>query len=150
MSKVVFLDTGVLGFVTHPASKIATPCTEWLLELLEHDVRVCFAEICDYELRRKLLHIESLDSLAKLDALKNMIDYVPIDTRAVLRAAELWADARKQGQATAGDKELDGDVIQAAQALMSIGEGDELIIATDNVGHLGIFATAIAYADIHP
>lgn len=150
MSKVVFLDTGVLGFITHPVADRAKPCTEWVLKLIERGVRICFAEVCDYELRRKLLHIGSADAIAKLDKLKEMIDYIPIDTSAMQKAANLWSDARKRGLATAGDDDLDGDVIQVAQATLAISESDELVIATDNVRHLGVFVTARRFAEIGP
>ena len=148
MSKVVFLDTGVLGFITHPAADRSRPCVEWLAGLIDSGVRVCFVEVCDYELRRKLLHIESADAIAKLDTLKDIIDFVPIGSPAMTRAAELRADARRRGQAAAADDALDGDVIQVAQALLSVAEQDEVVIATDNVGHLGNFVSAQRYEDI--
>ena len=53
------------------------------------------------------------------------------------RGAQLWADARNRGLPTADPKELDGDVILAAQA-----ERAKAIVATDNVGHLARFVSA--------
>lgn len=44
---------------------------------------------------------------------------------------------------TADPKDLDGDVILAAQALESGG-----IVATDNVGHLGRYVTAKNWRDV--
>jgi len=55
----------------------------------------------------------------------------------MLRAAELWALARNRGTPTADPKELDGDVILAAQA-----EQVRAVVATDNVGHLSRFVQA--------
>jgi hypothetical protein len=47
-------------------------------------------------------------------------------------AIGIWAQARQQGQPTAGDKALDADMILAAQA-MTLGVPD-VVIATTNVG----------------
>ena len=55
----------------------------------------------------------------------------------MLRAAELWADARRRGKPTADPKELDADVILAAQAIEA-----GAIVATENVGHLSRYVTA--------
>lgn len=44
---------------------------------------------------------------------------------------------------TADDKELDGDVILAAQA-----EQADALVATENVGHLSRFVDAQAWRDI--
>lgn len=43
---------------------------------------------------------------------------------------------------------LDGDVILAAQALLVANEGNEVIIATTNVGHLSRFVDAREWQDI--
>ena len=49
---------------------------------------------------------------------------------------------------TAHPKELDGDVILAAQGLL-VGEGgEEVVIATTNVGHLSRFVDAREWRDI--
>jgi hypothetical protein len=56
MTGVVFLDTGVLGIVTHPrGSAESKECIEWMHALLAAEVSVCVAEVCDYELRREYL-----------------------------------------------------------------------------------------------
>ena len=53
------------------------------------------------------------------------------------KAAELWAESRRLGRPTADPKELDGDVILAAQALAA-----DAVVATENVGHLSRFVLA--------
>jgi predicted nucleic acid-binding protein len=70
--------------------------------------------------------------VARLDALATAAEYLPITTVAMRLAAELWAQARQQGQPTAGDNTIDADMILAAQAL-TLGTPD-VVIATTNIG----------------
>jgi len=72
--------------------------------------------------RRNLLLSELTKSVSRLDQLRQLLAYQPITTETMLRAAELWANARKRGKPTADPKELDGDVILAAQALSGTGQ----------------------------
>jgi len=46
------------------------------------------------------------------------------------------------GRKSAADDSLDADVILAAQAALLSADGDEAIIATTNVRHLGLFTSA--------
>ncbi|EDX71785.1 hypothetical protein MC7420_6871 [Coleofasciculus chthonoplastes PCC 7420] len=64
------------------------------------------------------------------------------------QAAQLWAQARQQGQPTAGDKTIDGDMILIAQA-MTLAIPD-VVIATTNVGHLSRFIAAELWQNITP
>ena len=65
-------------------------------------------------------------------------------------AARLWAQARQAGRPTADPRELDADVLIAAQALgMGIAAPD-LIIATTNVGHLSQFLPAALWTNLGP
>ena len=57
-------------------------------------------------------------------------------------AADLWAQARNRGMATAHPKALDGDVILAAQALNSGMPISDFVVATSNVSHLSQFVPA--------
>jgi hypothetical protein len=67
------------------------------------------------------------------------------------RAAALWAEARNRGVPTADRAALDADVIVAAQAqLLREATGNEVVIATDNIRHLGQFAAARGWQDINP
>jgi hypothetical protein len=68
----------------------------------------------------------------------------------MLYAARLWARARAVGRPTAGPDALDGDCILAATAILAAGPGDVLIVATDNVGHLGQFVDARPFEQILP
>lgn len=147
MSQIVLLDAGLLGLVTNPRrSEQNLASTRWLQALLAAGVRVVVPEIADYELRRELLRAEKRHGLRRLDALIDLIDYLPISTTAMRQAALFWAQARQQGVPTAPDLALDADVILAAQAVTL--DVPDVLIATTNVGHLGRFAPAALWTDI--
>jgi predicted nucleic acid-binding protein len=147
VSYVILLDTGPLGLVTNPRrSPQSVACAQWLQTLVGRGIRVIVPEIADYEVRRELLRAKKEKGLARLDALASRLEYLPITTAAIRRAAVFWAQARQQGQPTADDKALDGDVILAAQAI-TLGVAD-VVIATTNVGHLSRFAPAALWPDI--
>ena len=66
----------------------------------------------------------------------------------MLQAAEFWAIARKMGRQSADDTSLDADMILAAQARLLGHERDETVIATTNVRHLALFASARPWREI--
>lgn len=149
MNTLVVLDTGVLGMVVHSnATGERLECKRWFESLLDAGALVYVPEVVDYELRRKLLHLKLTPSIIRLDDLKTRIRYAPITTDAMLKAADLWASARTAGTPTADEKELDVDVILAAQTALLSNPGEHAIIATTNVGHLGLFADARQWKDI--
>jgi len=65
--------------------------------------------------RRELLRAGKERGLARLDALKGMLRYAPITTSIMLKAAELWAVARKRGRQSAADASLMPIMILVAQ-----------------------------------
>jgi predicted nucleic acid-binding protein len=138
------LDAGPLGMATNPktSSAICQECKLWLDDLPLKGYEIMFPEIADYEVRRELLRANKMAGIRRLDQLKAAITYRLITTEVMLKAAELWADARKRGTPTADAKALDGDVILAAQATLVADEGNEVIIATTNMGHLSQFVDA--------
>jgi hypothetical protein len=146
MAKVVLLDTGPLGMVTHPRPN--REIVEWLRALLATGASVLVPEIADYELRRELLRAKRAKGIARLDALERSIGYIPISTAAMWKAAEFWADARNRGIPTADDKALDGDMILAAQAATYLQGAERPLIATTNVAHISLFVPAQAWQDI--
>jgi predicted nucleic acid-binding protein len=150
--KYIMLDSGPLGMVTNPkASGLTLDCQLWLENQLQQGTIVLIPEIADYEVRRELIRAEKLRSIRQLDRLKTVLDYVPLTTEMILKAAELWAQVRQQGQPTADPNALDGDVILAAQALAIAQSCQQpIIIATTNVGHLSRFTTAQHWLDILP
>jgi predicted nucleic acid-binding protein len=109
---------------------------------------VAIAEIVDYECRRGWLRHDNHTALARLDAAKSALHYVPITTEAMVRAAEFWAAARKAGYATTTDQRLDADMILAAQVSTFVAGDDEVVVATMNVRHLGRFVTAYRWDEL--
>ena len=77
-----------------------------------------------------------------------MLRYAPITTPVMLKAAEFWAAARKTGRQSSGDASLDADMILAAQAGGLLRAGVETVIATTNVRHLALFASARLWREI--
>jgi len=147
VSQVVVLDAGLIGLVTNPKqSAESTACIRWLQGLVASGVRVIVPEIADYEVRRELLRANKTRGLARLDEIVESIEYLPITTAAMRQAALFWAQARQQGQPTAGNKTIDGDMILVAQAVTLGVSG--VIIATTNVGHLSRFVQADLWRNI--
>jgi len=130
--KPIALDSGPLGALVHPRRNI--DIATWLDGVLAAGVVVYLPEIIDYEVRRGLLAAHMTRSVRRLDQLKEALTYLPLTTATMLEAASLWAQARQRGQSVADPKELDGDVILAAQA-QQVGA----MVATENVGHLALF-----------
>ncbi len=149
MSRVILLDSGPLGMVTHPkATGVSHDCQQWLRLLLQRGEKVAIPEIADYEVRRELIRAGLVRSLRRLDDLKQTLGYIPIQTETMVLAARLWAEARQAGQPTADVKALDGDVILSAQARLLDNETTEVIVATTNVGHLSRFINALDWQSI--
>jgi len=138
MARIIVLDTGPAGKIAHP--RVAPYVREWLAERAAVGDTIALPEIVDFELRRNFLlevrrgQTSFVKSLQRLDELRNSSIFLPLDSATMLKAAELWAEARSQGKPTADPKELDSDVILAAQALQIDG-----IIVTENPGHLALF-----------
>jgi len=149
MNVIILLDAGPLGMLANPkGSKTTQACKLWLQTLLQKGARVAVPEIADYEVRRELLRASLTASVQRLDILKQSLEYLPLTTPTMLKAAELWAEMRQQGQPTAADKALDADVILAAQAFVLEQSGAEVIVATTNTGHLNRMTQAFHWQDI--
>jgi predicted nucleic acid-binding protein len=149
VKRVVVLDSCPLSFITGTqASTRNTDCTRWLRSLLAQGNKVVIPEIADYEVRRGYLRVPLLDGIANLNALKTVIDYIPLNTDVMLKAAEFWAQARRLGRNTGPEAALDGDVILAAQTALLTDLGDTIVIATTNVKHLEWFVDAQLWHEI--
>jgi predicted nucleic acid-binding protein len=140
VARVVVLDAGPLGLASKPRGKPdGDACRAWLRTLDAAGVRLVVPEIADYEVRRELLRSGATAGIARLDRLASGLEYDPITTPAMRRAAELWALVRQAGTPTADPRALDADCILAAQASLLGGPGDTVTIATENLGHLSRF-----------
>jgi len=148
----VALDSSPLGLVTQKTGKSLNgdACRVWMENLLVQGVRVYVPEVADYEVRRELIRTKNPGSIARLDRLKQFARYLPITTDIMLEAAELWAQSRNLGVATADIHALDGDVIIASQALSLALATSEFVIATSNVRHLSRFVPAELWNNIKP
>jgi predicted nucleic acid-binding protein len=146
---MVLLDASPLGMITNPrGSSENEECKNWLAGLVSRNIEVVVPEIADYEVRRELIRAGKDHGISRLDALKQTLRYAPISTPVMLKAAELWAAARGMGRKSAADASLDADMILAAQAMVLGAGGNEAVIATTNVRHLGLFTPARHWRDI--
>ena len=149
MSQIILLDAGPLGLASNPRfSPQTNACNQWILDRLNSGAQVLISEIADYEVRRELLRANKQRGIARLDTVISSLGLLPINRAVMLRAAELWAQARKMGKPTASDQSLDADVIIAAQAALLIDDGDAVIVATHNVNHLSRFVPAAPWHEI--
>lgn len=148
----LLLDSPVVSRLCHPARPENHPVADWLEGVLrEHSesVVVYLPEIVDYEVRRGLLHValrsgrSTTRSLLRLDRLSETLDYLPLDTATMRRAAGLWAEVRAIGRPTAAGEALDGDAILAAQAIAVGG-----LVVTENVRHLERFVSAHRWDEV--
>lgn len=142
---IILLDSGLLGAITNLNSKKPNilRCQAWFYSMLERYI-ILIPEINDYEVRRELIHQKLDISLNRLNNLPNLdnVGYLPITTKIMLKAAQLWGWARSTGQSTAQSAALDGDVILAATAIIAAQDfGKRVIIATTNVKDLQRYHT---------
>jgi hypothetical protein len=146
MARIVLLDSGPLGMVTHPRRN--PDVAAWFAGLQRRGTAVLIPEIADYEVRRELVRAGRTIGVRRLDALGRVLGYVHVSREVWLLAAQLWADARRIGRPTADPAALDGDVILAASARLLAAAGDQPVIATTNVDHLALFVDARPWHEI--
>lgn len=80
---------------------------------LENGEQVYFSAVAYYEIKRGLLHLGASRQLRQLDEdFKNVLLWISVSDEAWDRAAQLWAECRKQGR----PHDDDGDLLIAAQA----------------------------------
>lgn len=152
MARIIVLDSGPLG---DACRRRGSPDVErlklWLAVTKASGVIIAIPEIADYEVRRGLNLAGASEGIGRLDDLRKELGvYIPISTDAMRKAAELWADARRGGFATADDKEIDADVILAAQAIRYTGLNDRVTVVTYNARHLSRYVDASHWEDIGP
>jgi hypothetical protein len=153
MSLTVFLDAGPLGLITNPKkTPVTIAIAQWVFDMEAVGHRFLVPAIADYEVRRELIRAGKTTGIARLNAF-NAADpdrFLSVTNTALMLGADLWARARNTGTATADPKELDGDVLIAAQALDMGLPSSDFIIATVNVGHLALFVPADLWTNITP
>jgi predicted nucleic acid-binding protein len=153
LNRVIALDTGPLGLLTNPKK---TPeviaATHWAISIMAAGNRLVVPAIADFEVRRELVRAGKARAIAQRDAfLAARHDrFLSVTDSALRLAAKLWAQARNAGTPTADPKELDADVIIAAQAPDLGVPAADLIVATTNVAHLSRFVTAELWSNISP
>lgn len=152
---IVFIDSGVIGLLSNPNDlEEAIACENWLYTMLLRGVSVYSSDLCDYEVRRSLVLAcqtkSDLNGISKLDALREIISFLPITYPLLLKACSLWAQARSQGIPTASNSSLDVDIIIFShwQTLREESPGRSTVIATTNVKHLSRFAEAQLWRNI--
>ncbi len=153
MSLTVFLDAGPLGLITNPKkTPITIAVAQWVFDMEAAGHRFLVPAIADYEVRRELVRVGKATGIARLNAFNAAEPdrFLSVTNTALILGADLWARARNAGTATADPKELDGDVLIAAQALDMGLPTSDFIIATVNVGHLSLFAPADLWTNITP
>lgn len=135
----LLLDTNLLIRVCHP--KKHTDVKEWLKGWLAHagraaGVEVIISAVADYELRRG--YLSELDrkederkALERLDQLCAELGVQQVSGKNLRDAAEMWAKARRGGYSTAPERDVDWDVLIAAQA-----KERPAVVVTRNEDHL--------------
>ena len=150
----ILLDTTPLGLLTQKLGVAnGDACKVWYGTLVQAGCRFFVPEIADYELRREFLRQKNVTAVLRLDAFITAEQgrYLPLTTPAIRIAAELWAQARQQGNVTAQPAALDGDALIAAQANLFVPITWGLIgmvVATANVSHLSVLTTAETWEQI--
>jgi predicted nucleic acid-binding protein len=144
MARAVFLDSGPLGMISHPRPD--QEIVAWATQLMAAGNELLIPEIADYEVRRELLRARKIRGIRRLDDLRAVFGFVPLNSDALLRAAEFWAEARRRGRPTASDESLDADVILAGQAATF--DAEDVIVATSNPKHLSHFVATDHWQNI--
>jgi hypothetical protein len=151
MREIVLLDSGPLGLACRrPGSPGANQSRMWIDGLLARGVYVVVPEIADYEVRRELTRIGAVASLRRLDDLVTSggLSYFPVLTLEWRQATLFRAGPRQRGLPTASPEALDADVIVAACAVTIGQPGDQIIVATINVGPLARYCDARLWTTI--
>jgi predicted nucleic acid-binding protein len=103
-----------------------------------------------YELKRELLRAGKTFGITRLDAFTAAASgrYLPLSDEALRLGAELWALSRQSGKPTSDPRELDVDVLLAAQALSFGPSTSEITVVTGNAKHLSQFVDSRHWRDI--
>ncbi len=153
---IIFLDTGVLGYLCNPnPSEKSQKCKRWLYRVMARGATIITSEICKYEVKRSLIleqirNKSNSEGIKRLEELRNEIEFLSITGEELDIAAEIWAESLIQGIPTAPEVDINIDIIICAQfrVLKRNNPGRYVVIATENVRHLNRFADALQFEDI--
>ncbi len=152
---IIFIDSNILGQLCSPKYTDDLAALENWFERSLIRYTVVSSMVCDYEVRWGLLLTQKQGLIASglplLDDLHQLIDFLPVDRTVWNLAAEICAVARASGQPTAGDRNLDADMIICAtwQDLATRYPGQAVVIATTNIRHyLSRFANVAKWEDL--
>lgn len=151
---IIVLDT----FPTSSAAKrpgnipsLSDQCHQWVDDCENAGHTILVPAICNYEALREL---EQRQAESQMERLKDFCllstRFMPLTTRHLEMAAQLWGQARRGGRSTASYDALDADVILAAQALSLGLPTVDFIVATTNVRHLSWFVPCDEWTNIKP
>src|SRR5688500_16410000 len=134
--KAVVLDTSPLSLLSSPRrSEEVIAIERWAERLLASGIKLYVPSVADFEVRRELIRLGRTSSLDGLDVFNHAVSerLLSISDSTLRIAAGMWANARNAGTPTGDPKELDCDVLIAAQALsLDLPVGD-WVVATSNV-----------------
>lgn len=150
---IVFLDAGPLSLITNPKNTSGTlAVAKWVIAMRAADHRFIVPAIADYEVGRELLRAGKTSSVAQLDAFNAAAPgrFLSVTDGALRLAAQLWARSRNAGMTTADPKELNADVMIAAQVIGIGLPTSDFILATNNIGHLSQFVPCDLWTNIRP
>ena len=150
---VVFLDAGPLSLITNPKkTPVTLAVAQWVIAMLAARHRFIVPAIADYEVRRELIRAGRFHSITQLDAFNAAVPgrFLSVTDNALFLAAQFWVQSRNSGTTTADPKELNADVLIAAQVIDTRISRADSVIATTNPGHLSLFAPADLWSNIVP
>lgn len=153
---IVFLDTSVLGQVANPeGNDDIRECKKWFETIIVRGAFLVTSEICYYEVARGLKNAllssdHRVSGLIKLEELREIVTFLPVDQKVVKVSSEVWALARFKGILMTNPARLDADAIICGhwKILQEENPGRSVIVATENLRDLGRFSTADHWENI--
>lgn len=132
MALIIVLDSSPVGLATKRRDDPeAEACRAWVATCSAAGHRIVVPSIAYFEVARELRRARQTASLLRLDEFCSVPGaYLPLTDSALRLALELWAKSRQMGRLTADPKELDCDVLIAAQALDLEPDTQSLVVAT--------------------
>lgn len=145
MPLVLAFDSGPLGQLAHPDTTRFPELVRWFAEHRIAGTQFIFPEIADFEVRRNLILERRRRSLRRLNDVLYFGHYLPITTSAMRLAAVLWAHQRRIGRSVGDPKELNADVIVAAQSIQA-----RAVLITENPRHFPVRLATSHWSAIKP